>query len=264
MNSLPARLKALLRTYLPGRVRTALQKRRQVRALQSVPISEEPDLLVVRALVQPGNIVVDAGANYGLYTRFLSEQVGATGLVFSCEPIPSTHAVLSYVVRQLKLSNVQLRACALSDVNAEVLMTVPDFPEGGENPYMAHIVVSGTGGSAKAARIPAIPLDTLVAGQRSVDFIKIDVEGHEWPCIQGARHTLESYRPALLIEISQGLDQDGSPSAQLNERLCALGYDAYWFNGEVLMRRQRGDSSVNFFYLQPGHLERLRPTIPVQ
>jgi len=35
-----------------------------------------------------------------------------------------------------------------------------------------------------------------------VDFIKIDVEGHELEVLRGSRETLEKYHPILMVEIT--------------------------------------------------------------
>lgn len=50
--------------------------------------SDERDLDVARRLAVPGSVVLDVGANVGIYTRVLSETVGAAGRVHSFEPLP--------------------------------------------------------------------------------------------------------------------------------------------------------------------------------
>jgi len=51
--------------------------------------------------------------------------------------------------------------------------------------------------------IPIITLDeeTPQAGLPAPDFIKIDIEGWEIEALRGARHTLESHKPALFLEM---------------------------------------------------------------
>ena len=50
----------------------------------------EDELRFVRRLLQPGQKVVDIGANYGVYTLPMAKKVGATGHVWAFEPTSST------------------------------------------------------------------------------------------------------------------------------------------------------------------------------
>ena len=71
--------------------------------------------------------------------------------------------------------------------------------------------------------MPVRRLDDLLDGERrSVSFIKIDVEGHEVAVLEGARHTIATHKPNLLIEI-EGRFLDG-PVQDVIDRVLALGY----------------------------------------
>lgn len=49
--------------------------------------------------------------------------------------------------------------------------------------------------------IPGITVDAMVGVVGPPDFLKIDVEGHEWAVLSGARATLSEFHPDLLVEI---------------------------------------------------------------
>src|SRR5438034_11833891 len=51
--------------------------------------------------LSPGSVVVDAGANIGIYSRFLSSSVGSVGIVHSFEPDPDNFACLRAEVASL-------------------------------------------------------------------------------------------------------------------------------------------------------------------
>src|SRR5438876_6285495 len=57
------------------------------------------------------------------------------------------------------------------------------------------------GSGAGDIEVPSIYLDGL--GLSSIGFVKIDVEGYEWPVLQGAVRMIERDRPNLFIEIHQ-------------------------------------------------------------
>src|SRR5439155_25482751 len=61
---------------------------------------------LIRAILFPGAVVVDAGANIGIYSQFLSRCVGPTGVVHSFEPSAENFKRWQSATR--KLANVGL------------------------------------------------------------------------------------------------------------------------------------------------------------
>jgi FkbM family methyltransferase len=63
-----------------------------------------------------------------------------------------------------------------------------------------------------------------------IDFMKVDIDGHEGAFLDGAQQALSRYRPTLLIEISPKDNPKGVPGVtELCRRLAAIGY---WFCSE--------------------------------
>jgi hypothetical protein len=58
---------------------------------------------LLRKILFPGAVVVDAGANIGIYSNFLSRCVGPTGLVHSFEPSPDNFKRLCAATRDLSM-----------------------------------------------------------------------------------------------------------------------------------------------------------------
>ena len=74
--------------------------------------------------LSPGSVVVDAGANIGIYSRFLSNSVGSAGMVHSFEPDPQNFARLRIEVASLP--NVRVNQLVLSDRTGDSLLYVCD------------------------------------------------------------------------------------------------------------------------------------------
>jgi FkbM family methyltransferase len=230
------------------------------RTLRSFTDAEEPDLMVMRELVQPGATVVDLGANMGLYTKVLAELVGPAGTVISVEPIPQTFAILARNVDALKMSNVICRNVAISDFEGEVVMELPNFATGGINFYQAAVVASPPKTGAPSERfvhVPSLTLDALVRDRGTIDFVKCDVEGHELACLAGAEVVLNSHFPAWLIEVWGDPDESGSSARKLFRIFEGLSYTSWWFDGHQLVKRRTGDRSTNYFFLKDSHVARL-------
>lgn len=222
--------------------------RHYVRLVQNYRMDDDPDQGMIQYLLKPGDHAIDLGANIGVYTRLLSNIAGPEGKIVSFEPVPGTFEILSHVCSSLGLSNVELKNMAVGSSIGSVSMRIPQ-----ENIYQASVVSSGTESAFSVA------LTTVDATTQSIDpaFIKIDVEGHELEAIRGANQTLQRCKPSLLIEVSGTPDVEGSSAAELFSELSSLGYSAYWYDRQVVKQRQHGDSTVNYFFLQPSHVELL-------
>lgn len=215
----------------------------------------EPDLRVVRALLRPGDLVIDGGANFGRYTAAMAATVGAFGRVVAVEPIPPTSRLLSAVVRRLGLKNVHLVEAALSDAPGTAAMTIPEDAGGHPNFYRARL----TTGAAGAVAVPTETLDRLAAAlPRPPAFVKLDLEGHERTALAGAAALLDA-GAAWLLEMNDDPDDPATDAHAIERDFHARGYRAYWYDADAdrLRLRHPGERSVNVFFLQPAHLERL-------
>jgi FkbM family methyltransferase len=248
-------------SYIPEPLLWPLKAWHYGRVLRGFDESDELDLTIVRKLVEPDSTVVDLGANIGIYTKILSELVGPEGCVISVEPVPQTFALLSRNVRSLGLGNVTCVNAAVSNVDGMVLMELPERDSGGTNFYRAKVSSRSDGATREAGqsvRVPARTLDTIVRGGRTVGFVKCDVEGHELACLTGAKQVLEAHRPAWLVELSDNPDDSNSTAWETLRLFGALSYSPWWFDGKRLMPRRPGDQSVNYFFLRPEHVAKLR------
>ncbi len=258
-------LKSRALNLLPDSILQPLRLWHHRRVLRSFADADEPDLAVVRELVQPGTIAVDLGANFGMYTKVLSDLVGPTGTVISVEPVPQTFDALSRNIRSLGMRNVSCVNIAISDSDGEVVMELPNYDTGGINFYQATVVATADKrvvDSGQHVLVPALRLDTLVAGKGIVDFVKCDVEGHELACLSGAETVLISHGPAWLIEVWGDPDEPGTTAMQTFRIFESLSYVSWWFDGHKLIKRQPGERSTNYFFLKEAHVIKLRDKAP--
>ena len=203
-------IKTLAYRCLPKPLINELRHRKHLRDLATAVEPEEGE---VRRWVHPDQTVLDIGANFGVFTKLFSQLVGPRGSVIAFEPIPLTFRTLAAGIKRYHLRNVQAINKAVSDRVGTVLMVVPSYRGFlGDNLYEANIVSSSE--SKKAFTIDAVTIDSLQPSR--VDFMKIDVEGHELEVLHGGRETLKRHHPTLLVEVT---------SDRTVEFLCAeMGY----------------------------------------
>ncbi|MDF1825469.1 MAG: FkbM family methyltransferase [Verrucomicrobiales bacterium] len=239
-------LKSLI-PLLPQGLQQRLRDAHYLSKLKSAKISDEIDLGVIELLVNPGDTVMDIGANFGLFTRFLSERVGADGKVFSFEPTETMSRVLNHNVTSMDLKNVETSRYALSDKKGSAQIKVPLHNNHSPNYYEASLCSVEESEAGEIDTIETTTLDAFCDDEAIKDlaFIKIDVEGHEIAVLNGARITLERFRPTILLEVNEPLDEEGH-GREVRDLTGYLGYKINVFENGTIRKRESGESLVNY------------------
>lgn len=200
-------MKRLIRTFT-RRYFPSVYKKFKFKSLDNVQLEQlkysrqfEPELLLLKDFIKKGDVVFDIGANAGEYTYVL-ERLAGTGFVYSFEPIPKLFNGLKRL-----FPGVNLYKIALSDKEDVAQFKIPivngaefeargkldiDYIEPGEL-------------SAELIEVECKTLDLFVKENdiKHLDFIKIDVEGHELKVLHGANKSITHFRPIMLIEVEQ-------------------------------------------------------------
>jgi FkbM family methyltransferase len=160
------------------------------------------------AIVRPGDVVFDVGANVGFFTLLASRLAGPGGRVVAIEPFARNLDFLRQHIALNQLANVVVVAQAVADQPG----TGAFAP--GRSPSMGRLDASGI-------PVAVTTLDALVASGTVPPprVIKMDIEGAESRALSGARRTLADHRPIILLS-THGHAQDAACRAFLEE----LGY----------------------------------------
>jgi FkbM family methyltransferase len=160
---------------------------------------EDAEMAFVEKLLRPGMTVLDAGAHHGLYTLLASKRVGADGRVIAFEPSSRERKRLVRHLRLNRCKNVSVQPYALGDRREEANLFVVAGREDWCNSLRAPQLDAGTSTERVAVERADDVLEKL--GIVRVDFIKLDVEGAELSFLLGARRTLMTSRPVILVEV---------------------------------------------------------------
>jgi FkbM family methyltransferase len=159
----------------------------------------------IARMVQPGDICIDAGANFGYFSLLMAELAGREGKVLAIEPNSSLCRLLRFTshVNEYSFRVIQK---ALSDESGEITLQVPvDFWGGGT------IRPEKVDDHITEERVQTRSFDDLVAeeGLPRVDFIKMDCEGVEPLILKGMERTLDrNPQLKMVIEYSPFMYRD--------------------------------------------------------
>jgi FkbM family methyltransferase len=185
----------------------------------------EPETVaLVRALLTPGSVFVDAGAHAGQYTLMGAQMVGPDGHVHAFEPDPRSCAGLQASLRVNRCANVTCNQAALSSAPGTALLHLADVASTCGN-SLGQTNLAGT----QSVAVDVRRLDDYVRAHAltAVDLIKADVEGAELHLLSGAEQTLARFRPALVLEFSTHTAAFGYSRAALAAFLTARGYSLF-------------------------------------
>lgn len=182
---------------------------------------------LLRKILFPGAMVVDVGANIGIYSEFLSRCVGPTGIVHSFEPSPDNFRRLSAATREL--SNVRITEAAVGERSGECQLYISD------NLNVDHRAYKIKGDSRRTVPTRMVALDDYFKSGQRVDLIKMDIQGYELHALCGAQRVLrENLDLNLLLELwPAGLKEAGTEWKELIKMLQS-------FNMNLTLVRTRG------------------------
>lgn len=149
---------------------------------------------------QRGDVVIDCGACFGGTSLYFADAVGSNGRVISFEFMPDNLKVFKANMAM----NPEL-ARRITLIERPVWKSTGDLMviEGSGPATQVHLASAAieTPQLPGASEVRAMKIDDAMIQHdvNRVDLIKMDIEGAEMMALQGARLTIEKYRPCLAV-----------------------------------------------------------------
>ena len=165
-------------------------------SLRDVYFFEDIINAIYSAILKPGDLAVDCGANCGLHTFPMSKLVGPSGKVVAVEAIPDVAAGLA----QRGFPNIDVKATAIGAAAGRASFSVVRDDLGYSGLQQRRDLPGDLASSVDVIDVPVATLDSLLADRRQrVRFVKMDLEGGEFHALQGATSILRD-RPLVIFE----------------------------------------------------------------
>jgi FkbM family methyltransferase len=215
----------------------------------------EPELELVRSLVQPGETVVDVGAGFGAYSLPMAARVGPHGAVIAFEAGRRTASFLARSIEENGFSWLQLHELALSDEEGETDIASIGTPELGE------LSPKGTfhPSSVAVETVRTRPFAAFANVAQSASFDRLGTLGSTVAMVAGAGDFFDRADPLVQLEPLIGRE----PRTALVDAFVARGYEMYRLvpGLGVMERRERApglsEPSSKLWAAKPSRAELL-------
>ena len=155
-------------------------------------ILESKEIKFLKKIIKKNMIVVDVGANVGLYTSILSKLVGSNGKVFSYEPEPNNFRLLKKCKKINELDNVIIESIAIGEKKENTNFYVSKI-NSGDNRLSSfkqiHSIIS----------VQKDSLDNKLRKQKYIDFIKMDIQGGEYLALLGMKNLIVTNKKLIIL-----------------------------------------------------------------
>jgi FkbM family methyltransferase len=177
-----------------------------------------------RSFLKPDSVVLDIGANFGLYTAISGTRIRDHGRLYSFEANPHTFDLLRrtlYANRLVQTPNVvAVNALVGESGGRGTLYYLPQFLGGAT---MTNIEQWGE--AKRSVQLEMITIDQFLPERLAVDLVKIDVEGHEPYVIRGMQETIRrSPNIRIFIEFVEGFLAHTVSADRFAAEIDSLGF----------------------------------------
>lgn len=144
--------------------------------------------------VEAGDVVLDCGANAGLFTLHALERGAAHVVAIELSP-RNLECLRRNLAAEVRAGRVAIVGKGVWDKDDALPLRMQPGNSAADS------VALGYRGSRHGPTVPVTTLDAIVRelGLRTVDYIKMDVEGAEREALRGAAETLRRFHPQMTI-----------------------------------------------------------------
>ncbi len=201
---------------------------------------------LIQYSLRPGYVCWDLGAERGWFSLLMASIVGSHGRVDAFEAYQPTHQKLVKNINENHFHWVSAHNVGVGDKQGDFFF-VPPHTDETKHISGGHKDCGGIGFVSKiqtpsSIQIPIIKLDDFANEQSlsRLDFIKADIEGSELSAFMGAKYTIQTYKPALLVEYNEpALQANNATVADLDLFLRSLDYQIFSATSMQVIDRNR-------------------------
>ena len=186
---------------------------------------------VLHKYIKKGDTFIDVGANIGYLSAIGANLVGKEGEVHGFEPVPLYFKLLSKMAKLNEKYKIFVNNYALGEKVGSAIINIPNIHNIGYNSMVPGLIELNK--IKEALKVKVIRLDDYIFRNKieDISFIKIDVEGFEYPVLKGLTKFFDNEMitpPHILVEVTpSAYPLLGLKLNQLERLLSKYSYKAY-------------------------------------
>ena len=185
---------------------------------------QEPILKFGHKLIKKNDVVIDAGANQGIFSLSFKSQISKDGLIICIEPFDYASRKIEENFKLNNFSNYLIYKKTLSNHNNKNKIFYED-----------HITDASIVKKFKKSKLTnSITIDKILTINRlkKLNFIKLDIEGAEFLAIKGGIKSIKKFKPIIYLEISNSQN-----FSLIINKMKKIGYRPYIFDKIGILKR---------------------------
>jgi FkbM family methyltransferase len=217
------------------------------RAIYKNGVYELPTSELIWRLLKnsPNALFVDVGANIGYYSLLARKRLGNSGTVIAFEPLPEIFEKLTINVQGKRVETNQY---AVSSIKGQAKLSIPEGSESNDGIS----TLQDCANAVDSVIVQTISLDTFL--DKEIYILKIDVEGHEYNALLGAKLMLLHGKIKNII--FEDHDIENSDVAKLlnsfGYKILSIGWDR-----EKVILKSLGEPNSSYLNDAPNYIATL-------
>lgn len=178
-------------------------------------------------LLGPGMVVLDVGANIGLYSAIASPVVGVDGTVVAVEPDEANCGFIRRTRTANDFANLRVVRAAAGERDDSATLYL-------NRENLADHRIYDADGNRSGVPVRLLTIDTLIAELHlpRVDVIKVDTQGAEARVLRGMTRTLAIPGITVILEFwPWGIQRAGDDPASVIDMILAAGFAIHEIDG---------------------------------
>ncbi len=185
------------------------------------------EMNLFQSLLKEGDVMLDIGANMGVYSLISSPKIGKSGKVIAFEPDIDNYTIFKKSITANQFKNVMVYPYAVSNKNEKIYFEKNTFNSGN------HQIRKEKTANFQTS-IDAVMLDDFLRNEQKIDIIKIDIQGAEFFAFEGMKELIARF-PKLIIFSEywvKGLRDMGVNPHEYIDLLKSLNFNIYRINSK--------------------------------
>lgn len=184
---------------------------------------------IFKKMIKKGMIVFDVGSYVGGYALYFAKRVGKNGKVFAFEPVPYIFDILKCNIEMSTFNNIVPINKAVSNFNGKINMMI-NLENTFDNRIIPSEILKNNSNNKHIVEVETTTIDDFCSFLKvQPDFIKIDVQGHEYKVFQGMLKLINNKKNLIIFTEFWpfGIRLAGDDPKGLLKLILSLGFKIY-------------------------------------